>query len=155
MTGSSFSARGHALLSAIALAAGAALGFPAASAHAQDAYPSRPVKIVVPYAPGGVADTFARTVGAQLQASLGQPFVVENKPGASQMIGAVQVANAPPDGYTLFLGASGSLAINAYTQKNIRYDPVKDFAPVSLGMTMPLFLVVNPSVPATSVVSPL
>ena len=116
------------------------------------AYPSRPVKIIVPYPPGGVTDLFARVLGQQLQESLGQPFIVENKPGASQMVGAMAVAKAPPDGYTLLVGSITSLAMNAYTQKNIQYDPVKDFAPVSLGMTMPMFLVVNPNtVPANSV----
>ena len=116
------------------------------------AYPSRPVKIIVPYPPGGVSDLFARVLGQQLQESLGQPFLVENKPGASQMVGAMAVAKAPPDGYTLYVGSITSLAMNAYTQKNIQYDPVKDFAPVSLGMTMPMFLVVNPNtVPANSV----
>ena len=116
------------------------------------AYPSRPVKIIVPYPPGGVTDLFARVLGQQLQESLGQPFIVENKPGASQMVGAMAVAKAPPDGYTLLVGSITSLAMNAYTQKNIQYDPVKDFAPVSLGMTMPMFLVVNPNtVPVNSV----
>lgn len=125
------------------------LALGASGTFAQETYPSRPVKIVVPYAPGGAADLFARTVGKHLQDTFGQPFVVDNRPGASQMIGAVAVATAPADGYTLFLGATTSLAVNAYTQKrNIRYDPVKDFAPVSLGMTVPLFLVVNPSFPA-------
>ncbi len=122
-----------------------------AAALAQEAFPSRPLKIIVPYVPGGVGDLFARSLGQHLQESLGQPVLVENRPGASQMVGALAVTSAPADGYTLFLGATGSLAMNVYTQKNIRYDPVKDFAPVSLGMTMPLFLVVNPDVPATNV----
>ena len=122
-----------------------------AAALAQEAFPSRPLKIIVPYVPGGVGDLFARSLGQHLQESLGQPVLVENRPGASQMVGALAVTSAPADGYTLFLGATGSLAMNVYTQKNIRYDPVNDFAPVSLGMTMPLFLVVNPDVPATNV----
>ncbi|MBS0335701.1 MAG: tripartite tricarboxylate transporter substrate binding protein [Proteobacteria bacterium] len=120
------------------------------AAQAQ-AWPTRPVKIIVPYPPGGVTDMFSRVLAAQLQESFGQPFLVENKPGASQMVGAVYVAKAPPDGYTLYVGSTTSLGMNAYTQKNIQYDPVKDFAPVSLAMTMPMFLVVNPSVPATNV----
>jgi tripartite-type tricarboxylate transporter receptor subunit TctC len=131
--------------------AAAMLALAGTSAIAQDVYPSRPVKLIVPYTPGGVGDLFARSLSQHLQDALGQPFLVENRPGASQMVGAMAVAKAPPDGYTLFLGATGSLAMNAYTQKNIRYDPVKDFAPVSLGMTMPLFLVVNPSVAASNV----
>jgi len=114
-------------------------------------YPARPVKIIVPYPPGGVSDLFTRMVAQQLQESLGQPFLAENRPGASQMVGAMAVAKAPPDGYTLYVGSITSLAMNVYTQKSLQYDPVKDFAPVSLGMTMPLFLVVNPSTPANTV----
>ncbi len=129
----------------------AALLAAAGAAFAQ-AFPNRPLKIIVPYPPGGVTDLFARVLGAQLQESLGQPVLVENKPGASQMVGAMLVARAPADGYTLYVGSITSLAMNAYTQKNIQYDPVKDFAPVSLGMTMPMFLVVNPvTVPVNSV----
>jgi tripartite-type tricarboxylate transporter receptor subunit TctC len=116
------------------------------------AWPTKPVKIIVPYPPGGVTDLFARVLGQQMQESLGQPVLVENRPGASQMVGAMLVAKAPADGYTLLVGSITSLAMNAYTQKNIQYDPVKDFAPVSLGMTMPMFLVVNPTtVPVNSV----
>ena len=115
-------------------------------------WPVKPVKIIVPYPPGGVTDLFARVLGQQMQESLGQPVLVENKPGASQMVGAMMVAKAPADGYTLLVGSITSLAMNAYTQKNIQYDPVKDFAPVSLGMTMPMFLVVNPTtVPVNNV----
>jgi tripartite-type tricarboxylate transporter receptor subunit TctC len=115
------------------------------------AWPTKPVKIIVPYPPGGVSDLFSRILAAQLQEPLGQPVLVENKPGASQMVGANFVAKSPPDGYTLYMGSITSLAMNAYTQKNIQYDPVKDFAPVSLVMTMPMFLVVHPGVPATNV----
>lgn len=127
------------------------LALACAGASAQETYPARPVKIIVPYTPGGVGDLFARALSQQLQLAYGQPFIVENRPGASQMVGAMAVAGAPPDGYTLFLGATGSLAMNVYTQKNIRYDPMKDFAPVSLGMTMPLFVVVNPGMPANNI----
>ena len=124
----------------------------AGPATAQDAYPNKPVRIIVPYSPGGVTDAFSRVLAQQMQESLGQPFLVENKPGASQMVGAMIVAKSPPDGYTLYVGSITSLAMNVYTQKSIQYDPVKDFAPVSLGMTMPMFLVVNPNtVPANSV----
>ena len=133
------------------LAAGLVAGAMAGAAWGQ-AYPNRPVKIVVPYPPGGVTDLFARALGAQMQESMGQPFLVENRPGASQMVGAVYVAKSPPDGYTLYVGSITSLAMNVYTQKSIQYDPVKDFAAVSLGMTMPMFLVVNPNtVPAQNV----
>ena len=134
------------------VAAAASMTLVGVNASAQEAYPSKPVKIVVPYAPGGSADLFARTLGKHLQEIFGTPFIVDNRPGASQMIGAMAVATAPADGYTLFLGSTTSLAVNSYTQsKNIKYDPIKDFAPVSLGMTAPLFLVTTPSLPAKSV----
>ncbi len=136
----------------ITAATATSLGLAGMNAGAQEAYPSKPVKIIVPYAPGGAADLFARTVAKHLQDGFGQPFIVDNRPGASQMLGAMAVATAPADGYTLFLGATGSLAVNTYTQsKNIKYDPVKDFAPVSLGMTVPLFLVTTPALPAKNV----
>ena len=123
-----------------------------AGTAAGQAYPTKPVRIIVPYSPGGVTDAFSRVLAQQMQESLGQPFLVENKPGASQMVGAMLAAKAPPDGYTLYVGSITSLAMNVYTQKAIQYDPVKDFAPISLGMTMPMFLVVNPNtVAATNV----
>ncbi|MCA8868439.1 MAG: tripartite tricarboxylate transporter substrate binding protein [Rhodobacteraceae bacterium] len=134
-----------ALVSAMLAVAGTA------PVQAQDNYPSKEVTIVVPYSPGGIADTFTRAVADRLADKLGQPVIVDNRPGASQMVGAMAVVEAPADGYTLFLGSTTSLAVNVHTQKNLRYDPVKDFAPVTLGMTMPLFLVVNPEVPANSV----
>ncbi len=115
------------------------------------AYPTKPVRVVVPYPPGGVGDTTMRAIAQQLSESLGQPFVIDNKPGASQMIGADAVAKAAPDGYTLFLGSVTSLAINVSSQKKMPYDPVKDFAPVSMLYFSPMYLVVNPAVPAQSV----
>ena len=130
--------------------AAALLAIAATLADAQT-YPVKPVKVIVPYPPGGVGDTFTRLLAQQLQDALGQPFLVENRPGASQMVGAIAVAKAPADGHTLYLGSITSLAMNVYMQKSMQYDPVKDFAPVSLGMTMPLFLVVNPSIPAGNV----
>lgn len=120
-------------------------------AQAEDNYPSKEITIVVPYSPGGIADTFTRAVADRLSASMGQPVIVDNRPGASQMVGAMAVVEAPADGYTLFLGSTTSLAVNVHTQKNIRYNPLTDMAPVTLGMSMPLFLVVNPEVPANSV----
>lgn len=123
----------------------------APAALSQPAYPSRPIKLVVPYPPGGVGDTFARDVGTQLGQRLGQPVIVDNKPGASQMIGAEAVARSAPDGYTLFLGSLSSLVLNVGTQKTLSYDPIKDFTPVSLLFTTPLYLVVSPSLPVTSV----
>ncbi len=114
-------------------------------------YPSKPVRIIVPYPPGGIGDTVTRAIAQGLSEPLGQPVVIENKPGASQMIGAEIVAKAPADGYTLFLGSVTSLAINVNSQKKMPYDPARDFAPVSMAFFSPLYLVVNPAVPATTV----
>ena len=131
----------------VALALSACACVVASGALAQ-AYPSRQVRIVVPYPPGGVGDTTTRAIAAELQQSLGQPFIIDNKPGASQMIGGEIVAKSAPDGYTLFLGSVTSLAINTSSQKKMPYDPVKDFAPVSMLYFSPMYLVVNPAVPA-------
>ena len=114
-------------------------------------WPNKPVRIIVPYPPGGVGDTFTRSLAQQLSERLGQPVLIENKPGASQIIGAELAAKAAPDGYTLFLGSVTSLAINVRSQKKLSYDPVRDFAPVSLCFASPLYLVVNPALPASSV----
>src|SRR5437762_7786671 len=113
-------------------------------------YPSRPVKIVVPATPGGAIDLIARTLGDKLTPSLGQPVVVENKPGAANNLGTDFVAKSPPDGYTLVIVAS-SHATNKHLYKNLPYDPVKDFQPVVYTHVVPLLLAVNPSVPAKSV----
>ena len=135
------------LASWLAIIAGALFVLPAAAQN----YPVKPVRIVVPYPPGGIGDTVTRALAQGLGEQLGQPFVIDNKPGASQMIGAELVARAPADGYTLFLGSVTSLAINVNSQKKMNYDPAKDFAPVSMAFYSPLYLVVNPSVPAQSV----
>ena len=116
---------------------------------AQD-YPSRPVKIVVSYAPGGSNDVVARVIAPELQKELGKSFVVENRAGASGTIGADMVAKSPPDGYTLFMGA-GAHALAPSLFKKLPYDITKDFAPISLAATSTYVLVLNPSVPATTV----
>jgi tripartite-type tricarboxylate transporter receptor subunit TctC len=114
-------------------------------------YPVKPVKIISPYSPGGLGDLVPRAVAAGLTESLGQQVIVENRPGASQIIGMQAAAKSPPDGYTLVFGSVTSLAINPSAHKNLPYDPVKDFAPVALCVTTPLFLVVHPSLPAKTV----
>lgn len=119
----------------------------AASARAQD-FPSKPLRLIVPYPPGGVGDTFARVLGEKLTVRLGQHVLIDNKPGASQILGAQAAASAPADGHTLFLGSVSSLAINVSTQKTLPYDPLTSFAPLSLGFTGPLYLIVNNDVPA-------
>ena len=122
------------------------------SASAQGAaWPSRPIRIIVPYPPGGVGDTFTRSLAQQLSERLGQPVLIDNKPGASQIIGAEAAAKAAPDGYTMFLGSVTSLAINARSMKRLPYDPIKDFAPIAMCFGTPMYLVVNPAVPAKTV----
>jgi tripartite-type tricarboxylate transporter receptor subunit TctC len=113
-------------------------------------WPSRTVKIVVPATPGGAIDLIARTLADKLTVSLGQPVVVENKPGASNNLGTDFVAKSPPDGYTLVIVAS-SHATNKHLFKALPYDPVKDFAPVVYTHVVPLVLAVHPSIPAKSV----
>jgi tripartite-type tricarboxylate transporter receptor subunit TctC len=125
------------------------LAFAAFNAGAQT-YPSRTVRIVVPATPGGAIDLIARTLAEKLTVSLGQPVVVENKPGASNNLGTDFVAKSPPDGYTLVICAS-SHATNKYLFKQMPFDPVKDFEPVVYTHVVPLLLAVNPSVPAKSV----
>ena len=114
------------------------------------AYPSKPVKLIVTYPPAGGADTMARLIAAKLSESMGQPFVVENRPGASGQIGAEAVAKAAPDGYTLMLDAS-SYAVNPSLYPKLPYDPQKAFAPIALLAQFPNMLVVTPSFPASSV----
>jgi tripartite-type tricarboxylate transporter receptor subunit TctC len=109
------------------------------------AYPSRPVRWIVPYPAGGGSDFLARTLGAQLEKQLAQPFVVENRPGAATMIGAEAAARATADGYTLLTADNGTLVFNTALYRKVPYDPVKDFAPVALMARFPLILAANPS----------
>jgi tripartite-type tricarboxylate transporter receptor subunit TctC len=110
-------------------------------------YPNHPVKIVVPFAAGSATDIMARIIADELRASLGQPFIVENKPGASAQIGAEQVAQSPPDGYTLFVTTNTSHSANPFLFKKLNYDPVKDFTPVANIMRIPVIIVVDPKLP--------
>ena len=119
-------------------------------AGAQDSYPSRPIRFIVPFAPGGTNDIVARMVGARLTESWGQPVVIDNRGGAGGVLGADMAAKAAPDGYTLLM-ANVNFATNPALVKNLPYDTVKDFAAVSLLATSPSVLVVHPSVPARSV----
>ena len=115
------------------------------------AWPTKPIKWVVPFAPGGTTDILARTIGEKLSAALGQPVVIENRPGAGGGVGADYTAKAAPDGYTLVGGTISTHAINASLYKSLPYDPVKDFAPITLIARLPNLLVVNPNVPAKDV----
>jgi tripartite-type tricarboxylate transporter receptor subunit TctC len=121
----------------------------AAALHAQG-YPSKPIKIVVPYAPGGLPDTMARVLAAKLGDPLGQQIVVENVPGAGGINGVEQVVKAQPDGYTLLVADVGQIAINPHIFSKLPYQPLKDLAPVSLIGTSPLYLVAHPSVPVNT-----
>jgi len=114
-------------------------------------YPAKVIRIVVPYPPGGGADMTARPIAQKLSERWGQPVVIDNRGGASGMIGAGIVAKAPPDGYTLMVSASGEAALNAALFPKMPYDPVRDFAPITLAIVVPMALVVHPSVPISSV----
>ncbi|MGE8666914.1 MAG: Bug family tripartite tricarboxylate transporter substrate binding protein [Achromobacter mucicolens] len=132
------------LFSLLALCAGLS-----APAHAADAYPDKPIRMIVPYPPGGATDVIGRVLAQELTGALGQTVVVENRAGAAGNIGADQVAKAQPDGYTLLMGALTSHSINAALYRGrVTYDVEKSFAPVSIVGTVPLVFVVNPSVQA-------
>jgi tripartite-type tricarboxylate transporter receptor subunit TctC len=122
-----------------------------ASAQPGDAFPSKPVMLVVPFPPGGPTDAMARTLAAEMKDRLGQPMIVENRAGAGGNIGADYVARAEADGQTLLFGTSGPLAINSSLYRKISYDPIKSFAPVIQVGHLPNILVVHPSVPAKNV----
>ena len=121
------------------------------AAGAQAAYPDKPVTIIVPFPPGGSTDTLARMMTPKMSEKLGQPVVVENKPGATGAIGATQVKRSAPDGYTLLCASIGVWAVNPFLQKNLAYDPAKDFDLMTVAVRAPNVLVVNPSVPAKDV----
>lgn len=130
----------------LAAAALGAFSLAAGSAAAADAWPNHPVRIVVPFAPGGTTDILARAVAPELSKAFGQQFIVDNRPGAGGMIAAEAVARAAPDGYTLGLLDVGALAVNPVLQKKISYDVTKDFSYVGTVARIPLVLVANPAV---------
>ncbi len=132
------------------LAAGvcAALALGASTAAAQTAYPAKPIRLVVPFAPGGVTDTSGRLIAEQLSKRLGQQVIVDNKPGASGNIGTQMVSAAEPDGYTLLLGFDGTLVINPHVFPKVGFDTAKDFAPIGKIGDAILILVSHPGVPA-------
>ena len=132
----------YALAAALLLAAGTC---------AAQTYPARPIRIVVPFPAGGIADLFARVIGQKFTEVWGQPVVVDNRPGAGGNIGAEIVSKSPPDGYTLVTGSIGTHAVNVSLFSKLPYDPIRDFAPVSLIMEAEGLLVVHPSVPVKTV----
>lgn len=132
----------------ILVLAGLALGF-AAAAFAQS-YPSRPVKVIVPFPPGDAADILSRLIGPKMSERMGQPLVVENRAGASGQIGLEVLKNSAADGYTIGVGQGGNLVVAPHTYKKLPYDPLKDFVPVALLATNYLAVVANPGVPFKS-----
>ena len=122
-----------------------------ASTSAAQSFPSRPIRMIVPSTPGGSVDTLARAIGARLSEKFGQQVVTDNRAGAGGVIAGELTAKAPPDGYTLMMGTVASLAANVSLHKKLPYDPLRDFAPVTLAATQNLMLVVNPSLPAKNV----
>jgi|LauGreDrversion4_2_1035121.scaffolds.fasta_scaffold48871_1 tripartite-type tricarboxylate transporter receptor subunit TctC len=134
-------------LQSIFSAAVAALALTGLSLPAHADYPDKPVKLIVPYSPGGPADLLARVVAQKLSTSMGQSFVIENKPGAGLVVGAEAAAKSAPDGYTLFLAASSMLMDSGGGARRTPEDNLKDFAPISLIGSLPLVAVVNPSLP--------
>jgi tripartite-type tricarboxylate transporter receptor subunit TctC len=120
------------------------------AAHAQD-YPSRQITLIAPWPAGGAVDALCRAIAPPLSERMGRSVVVENRPGAGSVIGTAAGAKASPDGYTLVMAGSGSLAISPTLYKKLPYDPTKDFAPIALVAKIPFFLVVNPSLPVRSV----
>ena len=129
----------------------ALLTIAALPAFAQDAFPTKPIRIVVGYSAGGGNDIIVRVMQPEMQKGLGQPVIVENKPGAQSIIAAELVAKAPADGYTLLMGPSGPMTINPATYSKLPYDPVRDFAPISMICSFPLVFVVDPKLPVKSV----
>ena len=119
-------------------------------AWAQDAYPSRPIKLIVSFTPGGGADLTARTLGAKMSEQMKQPIVVENRPGANGLVGAGAVAQSAPDGYTILLTDRGALGVNPSLYKTLPYDPLRDFAYIGIATVAPYVLVSNPRLKLTS-----
>src|SRR3954465_11939039 len=138
------------LVSAVSCAALTACVQPA-SAQPASAYPVKPIRFIVALPAGGPTDILARLIAQPLSASLGQPIVVDNRPGAGGNIGAELVAKSPADGYTLLMGTSGPLAINPSLYKTIGFDPLRDFAPVILAASAPFVIVAHPSLAANNV----
>jgi tripartite-type tricarboxylate transporter receptor subunit TctC len=131
-------------LAAVALASGT-------FAQTPSNWPTKPIRLVVPFTPGGSTDILARSIGKELQDAWGQPVVIDNVPGAGGSIGADKVAKSPADGYTLLMGHIGTLAVNPSLYPHLPYDPIKSFAPVAWVARVPNVLVVHPSVPARTV----
>src|SRR5258708_9045199 len=129
------------ILAVLLLAAGSAL--------AQSSYPSKPIKWIVPYPPGGITDSVTRMIAQKLEERLGQPVVIENKPGANSIVGVTMVAKAPADGYTMLTVIAAHAANATLYAGNLDFDPVKSFEPISLAALAPLILTCNTRFPVT------
>jgi len=138
----------HILIRCAAAAAVALVAAPGIAQTPASNWPNKPIRYIVPFAPGGTTDILARTIGERLGAALGQPIIVDNKPGQGGSIGAAELARAAPDGYTIGGGTISSHAINATLYDKLSYDPITSFAPITLYVTQPNVLLVHPSVPA-------
>lgn len=121
------------------------------AAHAQDAYPSRPITLIVPFAAGGSTDVIARVVGEAMHRELGQPVIIENRAGAGGSLGTAAIAKAAPDGYTIGMGTASTLAINPAAYKNLPFDVQKDLAPIGNIAVVPNIMSINAAVPATDI----
>ena len=126
----------------------ALLAFLIGGVHAQD-YPSRPIRLIIPYGPGSLADAVPRLIQPALEQKLGQRIVIEHRPGAGGNVGTQAVVSAPPDGYTLVMSATNNMVINQFVFKDMKFDPLADLAPVSLIAEVPLILQVHPSLPSS------
>ena len=126
------------------------LAFLSPAVPAQE-YPAKPIRMVVPFAPGGTSDIIGRTLGQKLSEAWKQPVIMDNRVGVAGSIGAAATAKAPPDGYNLLVGNVGPVAVNNSIYKSTGYDPLKDFTPITLAVTAPQIVVVHPSVPAKSI----
>src|SRR5215472_16725299 len=124
------------------------LALPLSSSAAQRDYPSRPITIVIPFTPGGSADVLMRLVGQKLSESMKQPVLLDNRPGGGGNVGALAVKLAPPDGYTLFLAHTGAHAVNVTLYPDLKFDPIKDFQPITPLISFPSILVVSATSPA-------
>jgi tripartite-type tricarboxylate transporter receptor subunit TctC len=132
-------------MSALRALGALALGFALAMGASAQSYPTKPVKIIVPYSPGGLPDTVARVVGQALSEKWGQQVVIENKPGGNGLVAAPLITSAAPDGYTLLVTDGTMFSVNQFTYKQLPYDPQKDFTFISMAARAPLFLAVNPA----------
>src|SRR5258708_31206867 len=132
----------------LGLALALALGLASAAMAQDDAWPTRPVRLIAASGPGGNPDVLARLLADKFSQTFGKPFIVENVPGAGGVVAANLVAKSPPDGHVLMFGDSGALAINPALNPGLGYDPIKDFTPITALVSLPTIMVANPAVPA-------